>query len=157
MHNIILPSLFFINTTGTSHGDILCLVKYFLNNSYNYFFNSANSKGAILYDAFEMDVSQAQAQSWNLIYDWEIIHGDPLKTHPHTYYQNLIYTKSTSSLYRLPNHENRSVPLIWYVPCKLLIYTSSLSLPLWALNITGQSLFWPIINSLYWQSIWTLC
>lgn len=54
MDSRMLPFFFLINNTGASQGDTLGHMNPFSSNSYNYFFNSTNSTGVILYGAFEM-------------------------------------------------------------------------------------------------------
>ncbi|MCI74119.1 hypothetical protein A2U01_0095383, partial [Trifolium medium] len=54
MHNLILPSFFFTNNTGTPHGETLGRTNLFSSSFSSCFFNSFNSDADIRYGAIDI-------------------------------------------------------------------------------------------------------
>src|SRR3954451_24912274 len=54
MHILSVPSFFVTNRTGQPHGDDLGRMKPFVSKASSWTFNSANSRGAILYGRLEI-------------------------------------------------------------------------------------------------------
>lgn len=84
MHNRILPSFFFANSTGALHCDEFGLIYPCSNNSYNSTFSSANSFDIILYRARDTGLAPGTNYIMKLVSFEGVLLEARQETHPQT-------------------------------------------------------------------------